>query len=178
MEHKRSHTRTNIMERLLEVPRTMALLHGRENVTEFVLNQLCHPECFNFKRAAYFVDNPDFNYFKGVAGYNSDDICITHPELCWEDPDSFSKKMQAAAFNQKVRGFSTASPSLQKKSEKELIEYLSESLSLHDPGYHSWHLKNNNHGLLIFEHGNGIDRMWEKEDLEKGVYLLSFCPIF
>jgi hypothetical protein len=38
-------------------------------------------------------------------------------------------------------------------------------------------MKHDNHGLVIFEHGNGHTH-WDQKDLANGVNLLSLCPIF
>ena len=58
-----------ILNTLSKLPRKMLSLKGQENVTEFVLHELCHKNCFNLDKAAYFVDNPDFDCLKGMAGF-------------------------------------------------------------------------------------------------------------
>jgi hypothetical protein len=166
------------MECLSDMPRKIVSLHGRENLTEFVLLELCHPGCFDLKKAAYFVDNPDFNQFKGVAGYCTQDVCAENPELCWQDPENFTKKMQTSAFNRKVRNFCSASPKCERMHQEHLMEKIARDLALDKPDYYCWDLKNNNHGFLIFEHTNGVLPVWTKDDLERGLHLLSFCPIF
>lgn len=55
------------------LPHKMLSVHGLSNATEFVLHELCQSSCFNLKKAAYFVDNPDFDRLQGVAGFNKEE---------------------------------------------------------------------------------------------------------
>ena len=57
-------------ERLADLPKRMVPLYDLEaigNIPEFVLHDLCHEDCFNLKKAAFLVDNPDFDSLQGVA---------------------------------------------------------------------------------------------------------------
>src|SRR5262245_10115368 len=90
-----------ILNLLSTIPQKVLSLHGTENITEFVLHELCNTHCFDFKKAAYLVDNPDFDCLKGVAGFSSDEA---YPkETIWEKPELFTAHMKKAAFNKKVR---------------------------------------------------------------------------
>lgn len=178
MEHPKQARRDLILERLVAMPQKILSLHGNDNITEFVLNDLCHQNCFNLKKAAYFVDNPDFNYFKGIAGYDVDQLYTKEPDRCWVDLSGFSDHMQQASFNQRVRRFSSHSIKQKELHEDKLLNSLADEFSFIKPQFHCWHLKNNNHGLLIYEHGNGATCSWKPEDLEQGTALLGFCPIF
>ena len=59
----------DILDKLCHLPRKILSLHGHDNITELILHELCNEQCFNLEKAAYFIDNPDFDCFKGVAGH-------------------------------------------------------------------------------------------------------------
>ena len=101
MENKTLERQNRMLHHLARLPRLMIDIHGRDNVSEFILHELCSAPCFNLRKAAYFVDNPDFNCLHGVAGF-ADDQAYQDQEI-WESPDEFSKYMQNAAFNNHVR---------------------------------------------------------------------------
>src|SRR5437016_735872 len=92
-----------LLNHLAQIPRNIINLHHRENLAEFVLYELCDSNCFNFHRAAYFVDNADFDCIKGIAGFDSKE-CFNKNRI-WKDPDGFSEHMKNASFNSQVRGF-------------------------------------------------------------------------
>lgn len=163
----------NILFCLSCIPQKMLNIHGAENTTEFVLHELCGPHCFNFPKAAYFVDNPDFDCCKGVAGCCCDErYCAADDPWCTQQP--FSQHMQQAAFNKKVRQIQTASVM---NGVEQAVCVLADQLRIANPAYYTWNLKNDNQGLLVFEGGSGN---YEdiKDHLPQGVALLGFCPIF
>ena len=47
-------------------------------MSEFVLHDICNPNCFNLQKAAFLVDNPDFDCLKGVAGFSADEAYQKH----------------------------------------------------------------------------------------------------
>ena len=63
-----------------------------ENMIEFVLHCLCSEDCFNMPKAAYFVDNIDFNCLKGIAGYNHLEK-YKEPGI-WSKPENFSSSYE------------------------------------------------------------------------------------
>jgi hypothetical protein len=156
------------------LPKKILTLHGAENTTEFVLHTLCGEQCFDFSKAAYFVDNPDFNCCKGVAG-----CCKTeqyqHPDDAWIDPETFSNHMKDAAFNKKVRQCSHASIT---NGLESAVKDLAQELEIQEPAYYVWQLKNGNNGILIFERSDKDMHDDIEEHLEHGLSLLGFCPIF
>lgn len=161
---------------LLWLPRKMIALHGNDNISEFVLHELCHPECFNLKKAAYFIDNPDFDCLKGVAGVNQDEAAQVSD--IWNKPDEFSLYMRQSPFNQKVRSLTRASgKKVSVEADKELAIEVAHELGIVNIGYCSWTSKNYNHGILVFEKGTSQEDI-DKEILMNGVSLLSFCPIY
>lgn len=162
--------------RLCSLPRKMVHLHGHDNLTEFVLYELCNEQCFNFKRAAYFVDSPDFNCLKGIAGFCRDDIANINTSK-WSDPNEFATHIQQAIFNQKVRNY--IHESLRKKGEtdEQIVELLTQELGLSSPMFCAWDMKHGNHGMFVFEPSQP-DIIPVQDDLLNGLSLLSFCPIY
>ena len=56
------HSQHNVLNTISRLPRKMLSLKNQENITEFVLHDLCNKKCFNLEKAAYFVDNPDLTH--------------------------------------------------------------------------------------------------------------------
>ncbi len=52
------------------LPQQILSLHKIDNATEYVLHSLCDAGCLDLQKAAYLVDNPDFDCLQGVAGFN------------------------------------------------------------------------------------------------------------
>jgi hypothetical protein len=166
----------HMFRHLSELPRKIVKLHGLNNITEFVLHDLCHPDCFNLKKAAYFVDNPDFDCLKGVAGFHHEEV---YPgEDIWFNPQSFSDHMETATFNKKVRQFHQKS---EKKHNSELsegvISHIASDMDFENPSYFTWDLKHDNAGLLVYQRTTDHDA-YDEKDIINGLSLLSFCPIF
>lgn len=176
MKHdERLQRQHEVLRCLSHLPRMMLLLSERDNVPEFVLHDLCHPTCFNLRKAAYLVDNPDFDCLHGVAGLSHDEINIENEDV-WHSPDDFSMSMQLSPFNQKVRDIERASQKRSELSEEELLNELANILGLEQPSACSWNMKHDNYGLLIFEKA-AFDDTAADEYLINGVSMLSFCPI-
>lgn len=162
-----------ILHCIAGMPQKMLSMHGADNTTEFVLHELCGSHCFNLPKAAYFVDNADFNCCKGVAGCCSTEW-YQHPDDAWKKPDHFSEHMQQAMFNKKVRQIHT--PSFTHELDSAL-KTIADQLDIKNPGYHMWDLKNDNKGILVFERDSAnYDQI--KDLLPHGLSLLGFCPIF
>lgn len=156
---------------LSSLPEKILRLHGAENVSEFVLYELCHPNCFNLPKAAFFIDNPDFNCFKGIAGFNKQE----HPEhkTLWEEPERFTEFMKNNSFNQKVRNINHCSAN--KSAESHLTD-IAHQLDVRDLGYHKFSLKHGNHGFLLYDKHDAD--LQDLEILSRGACVLGFCPVF
>ena len=160
---------------LSSLPERILSIHGIENLTEFVLHDICHERSFGVDRAAFFVDNPDFNHMKGVSGFCKEESYPDWNEM-WTDPRSFSLYMQSAPFNQKVRKFIGSSAKKSRKNDKELLKSVTGELEFENPSISMWNMKHNNHGFLVFEgddEANKLDRHFVNT-----LHLLAFCPIF
>lgn len=163
-----------VMSCLICMPQKILSLHGQCNISEFVLHDLCKPECFNLKKAAYFVDNPDFDQFKGIAGLDCGDV--TECTDAWQCPDSFSIIMKQSTFNQKVRGINHGSVKRGSVEENQLIDQIVQQLNMKNVGCRTWALKHDNHGVFLYEECPEAQEL--AEQLEKGLCLLGFCPIY
>ncbi len=164
-----------LLHSLSKLPKNILNLHHLDNVPEFVLHGLCNKNCFNLNKAAYFVENPDFDIIKGVAGFNKDESIDDYDKI-WADPESFTKLMRKSAFNKKVRDFDSKSIKRSKKSYHNLINQISEKLGFHKPGYCMWDMKHYNHGLVVYEKDFELSDLFD-DNFANSLYLLSFCPI-
>lgn len=164
-----------ILKHLSSIPRKMLSVNENENISEFVLHDLCHKNCFNLKKAAYFIDNPDFDCLKGVAGfeecqaYTSGDI--------WEKPNDFSTYMKMAEFNQKVRSLQEPSFRRSQKATQEAVEHIGKKLNIENPLFLSLDLKHDNTGILVYQKVSDKD-LYQEQDILNGITLLGFCPVF
>ena len=150
--------------------------HELENLSEFVLHDLCTGPCFHVDKAAYFINNPDFKLLRGVTGHSKQEP-QSQIRDSWNNQKQFIASMKDSAFNQKVRNSSYDSFEKGRASEKYIVQKLADQLEIENPAYHIWDLKHANHGLLIYEpllHGpiHGQDHMMSS------LYYLSFCPVY
>jgi len=168
--------RNSILTHLSVLPQKILSLHGRDDLAEFVLRDLCHERCFNLKKAAFFVDNPDFNHLKGVAGFSHEEnptVC----DLLWEHPEDFMVRIKESPFNQKVRDLWLPSLQVVQESEQEVIQSVAQLLGINKPLSCSCAVKHGNHGILVFEKENQNNTAAD-EHVTHGVSLLGFCPVY
>ncbi len=156
------------------IPKNLVKMNGIDNLTEFVLHNLCQQNCFNLSKAAFFIDNPDFDHLQGVAGFHQGESYRANHNH-WEEPDQFSHHMKEAPFNNKVRNVCRCSIKRNKQSEREVVQQLSEELEFSNPVYMIWPVKYENHGLLLFEK---VEQDGTEEHLEEALHLFGFCPVF
>ena len=154
----------------------MLSLHGRENITEFVLHDLSHEKCFDLNKSAFLVNNPDFNCLKGVAGVSSSEIPQGLWTNIWDQSEKFSTYMKNSPFNRKVRNFAQCSLERTETPSEEIVKNVAHSLGIDNPAFFSLDMRHGNHGLFIFQK-NIMDNTIE-EHLSEGISLLGFCPIF
>ena len=169
------HSHEYVVDNLRRLPRKMLLLHGRDNVTEFVLHELCK-NCFNMHKAAYFIDNPDFNCLKGVVGVSTDELSDIND--IWNESEKFSERMTKSPFNQKVRSFEYQSHKKKGDSHDMLADIIAKELGFKNYNFYTWTMKHDNHGFLLCEKNEEVDCEHPKEDvILDGLSLLSFCPV-
>lgn len=165
-----------LLKTITTLPKKIVSLHGSENLSEFILHELCNQECFDLPRAAYFVDNKDFDVLKGVAGFCRLDFG-TSCKLDWANPDIFTASMQASPFNQKVRSLSKQSFKNDQKLQEEIAQDIAANLGFKQHAYCSWPLKHDNNGLLLYEKTSN-ENPFVQDHLADALSLLSFTPIF
>jgi hypothetical protein len=166
-----------IVDNLRRLPRKMLQIHGHDNVTDFVLHELCSKDYFNIPKAAYFVDNPSFNCLKGIVGIFGQEL--EGFENIWASPDRFIEKVAQSQFHQKVRSFNYESRKNRGHSHEAMAETIAQELGLKDHVFYSWDMKHDNHGFLVCEKNSSQEFDHPQEDVVvDGLSLLSFCPVY
>jgi hypothetical protein len=164
----------SISARLSYLPRKMLTIPGHDQLPLFVLHELCHEGCFDLAKAAYLVDNPDFDCMKGVAGLAREHM--VNECALWDNQGSLISCVAESPFNLSVRKVVMQSARRNNASSEAVAHKVCEQLGMRCDGYCSWEMKHANHGLLVFERGKKESAL-AQEDLLNGVSLLSFCPI-
>ena len=165
-----------VLARLSLLPRKIIARYSDDHTSEFTLHELCHLTCFDLEKAAYFVDNPDFDCLQGIAGYHKaehDDNLAQ--EL--EEPELFSRHLRTCRFNQRVRTITGLSYRRARKTETDILKFLAPLLTISDPCCYIWPLKHDNYGILIYERGK-IQAEELREHIENGIHILSLCSLF
>lgn len=165
----------NLFKHLSSLPRMILVVKESENVPELLLHDLCHPSCFNLNKAAYFVDNPDFDCLQGVAGISRDEVFF-EDESVWDSPEKCGSSVKGSAFNKKVCSMDKCSIKKAQEPDEQLVNELAQMLGIERPCSCCWETKHDNYGLLIFEKEVDSDDDLD-EYLLNGVSILSFCPI-
>lgn len=155
------------------LPKKMLALQHIDNVTEFVLHSLCTEGYLNLAKAAYFIDNPDFDCLKGIAGFDRKDKHHTD-DVILANKEQFTSHISDCAFNQKVKNIEKSSPTKRADSHEEIVKEISKELNINNPLYRTWNIKHENYGLLIFE---GPSKEEMNDEFLQGLSLLGFCPI-
>lgn len=177
MEHKNvTQRREEVLYRLNCIPAKMVAAHGCDNLAEFVLYELSHPQCFHLGKVAFFIDNPDFNCLQGIAGVTCDEgFCQTVEP--WQEREKFSGHMRQSAFNTAVRSVAHASMIRDPLCEQKLM-HVAHGLGFSCPLWHTFVTKHGNHGLVIYEPRDAQEVPFIQQHLPHSVALLAFCPIF
>lgn len=167
----------SVLTRLSTLPQKMLSLYDHHVLTELVLHELCSPQCFNFARAAYLIDNPDFDCCRGVAGFDATEY-RGDIDQGWQNPDQTAATLRATNFNKKIRDLSYAS--VKKNNSDYVLKELSKQLGTPEANVRLWPIKHGNYGILLFEHAHHPEMNSDESlhYLDKGLCLLGFCPIF
>ena len=175
MEEREKHEK-RLLQCLITLPKNMMFVHGVDNSAEFLLHSLCTSGCLNFSKAAFLVDNPDFDQIKGVTGFVVHEAFKSDHEH-WYDPENFTKHMGAALFNQKVRSIVKKSAQRSVKLRAELLKALAEELDFSNALHASWPMKYENEGILLFELDESAQAL-PQEHIENMLHFFGFCPVF
>ena len=180
MDHKDLVMRKQqLLYRLSCLPEKIVSAHEIDNLAEFVLYELCHPECLNLGKAAFFVDNPDFDCLRGIAGISTDDhVHALDNQDVWQIHDTFSKTMRDSQFNRSVRAVSCPSMAKSGLPIEEEVENIVKLLPLKNHAWRSFKTKHGNRGILIFEQKANEETQMVSDHIVSGASLLAFCPIF
>lgn len=152
----------------------MLAIHGHDQLPVFVLHELCHEGCFDLVKAAYLVDNPDFDCLKGVAGV-AREHAVTECDI-WGNHDRLVNCVAQSPFNNSVRNVAMSSARRGSLSDDAIAKKVCEQLGMRCDGFCAWDMKHANHGLLVFERAHDAHPL-ETESMLNGASLLSFCPI-
>lgn len=158
-----------ILMAISNLPHKIVTLHSHDSLPALVLNTVCSKECFDIKRAAYIVNNPDFNCLKGIVGIDQSSVTDMSQEHAWQAPDELLQRLHRSSFHNLVAGYS-AHEALRDTTA------LAEHLSMHNSRPCRWRMKYNNEGIVLYEPGRELSHE-EEEMLQRSLSLLSFCPI-
>ncbi len=81
MEHHKSGG--DLLRQVTQIPTRILKNHDLHGLSSLLLHHLSSDECFNLSKAAYFVDNPDFDQLVGVAGFARDEAAQCD---IWDQP--------------------------------------------------------------------------------------------
>jgi hypothetical protein len=160
----------HVLSHLTTLPRKITAWHTTDHSSEHLLHELCH-HCFGLEKAAYFVDNPDFDCLQGVAGYD----CTEHTGQ-EQRSQSLDDDHCPCDFNKQVRSMESTSYKRAHKAEADVIRTLASELFMHNPACYIWPLKHDNYGVLVYEKSDNLNGL--QEHLENSSYLFSFCHLF
>lgn len=160
---------------LSSLPKKILTIHDVHNVPEFILHDICSESCFNIIRAAYFVDNPDFDCFKGVAGFCRQEA-YQAAEHMWSAPEQFSAFMKISPFNNTVRALTITSYKAHEEDPAQHVARLAPQLGFINPSWCNWDLKHYNQGLIIYEKADLEDHVFDEHFINT-LHLLGFCAI-
>jgi hypothetical protein len=167
------HDNPRVLKTLCRLPRRIRKMRKYSNLAEFVMHDLCGDQCFDIKKAAYIVDNPDFNCIQGVAGCTSKEL-FTRGDI-WQAPDAFTDHMKCSNFNKSVRSIKRPSCCREQFRDKNMIKDIANELGMKNFTCCNVEMPHGNHGFFIYEHI--IDNDEDHEMLLDGINILSFCPI-
>lgn len=158
---------------LSSLPKKILALKDHETSHSLVLFELCSDRCFKLEKAAYFVDNPDFDCSRGVAGFFVQEQPKNMADI-WTDPELFSQQVKRSAFYQKVRTMQHAS--ITKNNASVIINAFARELGIAEPRTYIFPLRHDNFGVLVIEQ-RGFDAEDLHDFVEEGASLLGFCPL-
>lgn len=163
-----------LVSRLLELPHKILCHHDVDGLEQLVLHELGHDQHFGLEKAGYFIDNPDFDCLKGIAGYCKSE-CKMHKDNLWNDPRSFVQDMQKAQFHQQLSHYLDHSLSHNELEgvKGDALVNLGQKLGMGNPSFITWKMKHGNNGILLYEENPAHAR--RRDLLQHFVALLSLC---
>jgi hypothetical protein len=168
------------LDQILSLPHKILDHHinNIDNIIDMVFYSLCNENFFNMDKAAYLIDNPDFNILKGIAGFDKKNNYkkkysngIDRSDI-WQFKDYFKEHINNCEFNNSVKNFLGTSIFSSIYNIDDKIKNIAKSININNPRYYTWLTKNDNYAMVIFESPNEISK-----DLLLHLRLLSLCPI-
>jgi hypothetical protein len=157
----------------MQIPQQITSYHHLDGLVDLVLYTIAKADCLSFSRAAYFVDNPDFNHLRGVCGF-----CVTtNLANCAQDQKSMIQQIQKSPYNCRVKTINQESLRANNidPTKPENVAKLCESLEIKNPKICNWDLKHNNYGLLIFETATPRCCNWKDSLVQQVSQFLGMC---
>lgn len=166
-----------LLEALLYLPELILELEEEDHLAQLILYNLCSEDCLDISKAAYFIDNPDFDCLKGVAGFLENESELGNKFLKKESlpKEEINKHFSNCEFNKKVKDIKRSSCNSHREIDKELITSLADELGINSPTYYKWKMRHDNLGIILFEKGSEPDFEIDEEIL-KALCILAFCP--
>lgn len=167
----------SLIDHLTKIPHCMLRNHEIDSLAQIILYMLSHADCFSFKRAAYFIDNPDFDCLKGGAGFQHEEVFVS-PNLMCHSPQPYLERLSSSQYNKQVRDIARPSIKRQCDNINDSADFttLCKDLGVTNAECVCWPLKHGNWGVLIFEHDSVLDPA-RRGLLDNAVSLLGFCPV-
>lgn len=168
------------VEALLDLPHKIICHQHIDNLAHAVLHDIARPSSFGLRKAAYLVDNPDFDCLTGVAGYSSEEYTAANKanlDHIWDNPQEFLHNIGQTPFHERVKNFSACSLRLRDKSadREAAINEIARALGIQNPVVIDWDMRHENHGVLIFEQ---TEKVQHKQTLLASVAaFLGLCAI-
>lgn len=163
-----------VLVRLSELPEKMVAAHHYANLAEYILHELCDSVCLSFTKAAFLLDNPDFDHLKGITGIHHTDRFPG--ESIWNEHETFNSHMEQSSFNQSIRAIQQKSAQRNNIPWQECAERIAQDMVFQEHGWLTFQAKHGNVGLLLFE-PHTLSPAQEKF-LLAGASLLGLCPVF
>jgi hypothetical protein len=157
-----------LVNSISQVPHKILKNYNIESLSQMVLHELGHQGCFGFSKAAYLVDNPDFDHLVGMAGFCKND-CKYHKSDIWDSPSCFESDMRSANFNNEIKKIAMKCNSFD-------LKIMGKLAGMKNPEFFKWDMKHGNYGILMFEQDKALSP-WKKSLLVNAAALLSLCGI-
>lgn len=138
-----------------------------DNMTKFVVYEICSKNCFGLKKAAFFVNNPDFKWFRGIVGYQAreDSLALTTEADIINFFDHSLFHATTCAIEDSVC----------EKNNTVMIQKIADRLHMTSHHFCTLPLKHGNDGLFMYEFFNASDKI-NIDIIQNIIALIGFCP--
>lgn len=168
-----------LVEILAHLPHHIVKHHYDDHLSNFVLYEIS--KGFGLTKAAYMVDNPDFDHLRGVAGYCNKQMQTPHSDI-WSNIESVRGDLIQKPFQDNIGKHMGQSvkrkqvPGAESVAHLQELSDLAKTWGMENPACLVWESKHGNHGVFVFEKGSQIG-VWRYSLLGRIVALLSLCGL-